>query len=494
MGGLGSPAGFGLTMVQKSVRVLRDEQPAIPVGTMTPASWCMLAVVILTLVQVFTESGAVGLFAIPFLLAYLMFEWSRLMINARILLVMSFAIALYVAAQPNGMNILTASAARMIYLPAFVALLGLLRAAANVSPVVARAGRHLINQKPQLRYVALSFGGHIFGILFNIGGLALLVDMTKRANTLEAAGGRCLGRGVARAADDRGDHAVFCDHRVLVTHRGVALNLLLATIPNISWSEVVPYGLVGAFLFIVIGWLFDQVQKPPVANRSVHRTIEHGGGLAVAAVAGHVLVLSGLTGIMEIIGHMSFQTTLLIVVPFYAFLWAMVIAIRAGVARPVRQAADVMWQGGVMRFPFFANEMAVFSTSGFLGVALIALIPPDDLQGLFAQLALPGGVIAAGLMLLVAGLGFIGLNPLITAAILGGVMSSTAIPGFTPLMLVMALQIGWAITVVCGPLNSSLVMTANILGRPTSEIGPRWNGAFSLTILALASAYFVVLA
>ncbi len=460
---------------------------------MTPASWCMLVVVVLTLVQVLTENGVVGWIAIPFLLAYLAFEWSRLMINARILLAISFALALYIATLPHGVAILTAAAARMIYLPAFVAMLGLLRAAANISPIVARAGRHLINQKPQLRYVALSFGGHIFGILFNIGGLALLVDMTKRANTLEAAGGDAS---VVAWRERRMTVAITRSFATIVfwSPIGVALNLLLASIPTISWSEVAPYGMVASVLFIFVGWLFDQVQKPPVANRAVHRNVEAGGALAVAAVAGHVLALSCLTGIAEIIGHLSFQTTLLIVVPFYAFVWALAIALRAGAPRPLLQARDVMWRGGVMRFPFFANETAVFSTSGFLGVALIALIPPHYLEGFFVHLAIPGGVVAAGLMNLVAVLGYFGLNPLITAAILGGVLSNTEIPGFTPLMLVMALQIGWAITVVSGPLNSSLVMTANILGRSSSEIGPRWNWAFCLTILMLASAYFILLA
>ena len=88
----------------------------------------------------------------------------------------------------------------MIFLPAFLAVLSLLRAAATMSPAVAAAGRHLVNQPLSRRYIALVIGGNLFGVLLNIGGLVLLLDMIKQANTLEAAGGdRALWPGASAA-------------------------------------------------------------------------------------------------------------------------------------------------------------------------------------------------------------------------------------------------------------------------------------------------------
>ena len=64
-----------------------------------------------------------------------------------------------------------------------------MRAAASRSPAAASSGRYLVHQLPSQRYVALVIGGNLFGVLLDIGGLVLPLDMIKQANTLEAAGG-----------------------------------------------------------------------------------------------------------------------------------------------------------------------------------------------------------------------------------------------------------------------------------------------------------------
>ena len=50
--------------------------------------------------------------------------------------------------------------------------------------MIDRGGRYLVNQPPGRRYLALTFGGHIFGILLNMGGLALLASMLEAGETL----------------------------------------------------------------------------------------------------------------------------------------------------------------------------------------------------------------------------------------------------------------------------------------------------------------------
>src|SRR6516225_1742620 len=146
-------------------------------GPFSPASLALALVTALTLAELLGGWRQAAVIGMAPLIAYLGLAWGRLMINARILIVFCAGLAVLAAMRPDASTILTAASVRSIYLPAFIAMLGLLRAAASGSEVVAAAGRHLVNQPPRRRYLALSLGGQVFGILFNVGGLALLIDM-----------------------------------------------------------------------------------------------------------------------------------------------------------------------------------------------------------------------------------------------------------------------------------------------------------------------------
>ena len=157
----------------------------------TPLSSLLLsAVVVCALADAVLGLKGAGLVGAPFLLLYMAREWTMLMRAARILIGLCAVLAVLTVVRPDGLPVLMKAASRMIYFPAFVAVLGLLRAAASRSETTAAAGRYLVTQPPSRRYLAMTLGGHFFGILFNIGGLALLIDMIKKANTLETAGGQ----------------------------------------------------------------------------------------------------------------------------------------------------------------------------------------------------------------------------------------------------------------------------------------------------------------
>src|SRR4051812_12085845 len=198
---------------------------------------CLCAVIAGTLIDIVLASTWVTAATVLFLCAYLSIEWGRLVFISRLLLAVSAALALLVIWRFD-LTILLAAARRMILLPAFLAVLSLLRAAASLSPAVAAAGRHLVNQPPSRRYIALVIGGNLFGVLLNIGGLVLLLDMIKQANTLEAAGGDAAvvawrERRMTVAAL-RGFSAI-----PLWSPLGIALNLILAIV-GITWTDVRP--------------------------------------------------------------------------------------------------------------------------------------------------------------------------------------------------------------------------------------------------------------
>jgi hypothetical protein len=448
------------------------------------ASLFLVAVIALAFVDVFTGWRPAAFIALPFLIAYFACVWSRMILNAKILLAGCAAIGIFAALQPGGIAILGAGASRMVYLPTFIALLGLLRAAASASTMIALAGRHLVNQPPSRRYLSLSFGAHFFGVLLNIGGLALLVEMVRDANTLKAAGGneRIVAWRERRmtAAALRGFSAI-----VFWSPLGVSFNLLLVSVPGLTWAEAGPLGILGATAFILLGWIFDQVQKPKGFQRQERQRIA-GGMLAVAALIGHVAAISVATGFVERELDLSFQTALLVAVPVYAFLWALGISMASARPAPVKASAAILIDKGVAAFPGYANEIAVFAASGFLGAALVALVPQDAMRAFFHTIPLPPALFACGLCLSVAAMGQIGLNPMIGATILASAVASVDMPGLSKTAIVLAIAAGWTCSVISSPFNSSLVMTASLVNRRPGEVAYKWNGLFTLAALLLS--------
>jgi hypothetical protein len=460
--------------------------PALPVPKavkpLRPSAIFLSAIAILTLWDSLFPAALPVAVAVCLLVGYFAWEWRRLMLNARVLLAACVVLAGVAVLRADALSLLLAAARRMIYLPSFIAVLGLLRAAASASGVTAAAGRHLINQPPSRRYIALTFGSHLFGILFNIGGLALLLDMVRKANTLAAAGGdpRIVAWRERRmtTAIQRGFAAI-----VFWSPLGVALNLLLASIPGLVWIDIAPIGVACAAGFMALGWIFDRFQRPP-GLRPTDRAREPHGARAVALVVGHVGLVSLLTGTTEYVLGWPFQIVLLVVVPIYALAWVLVAELARRGATPLRAGLLTLVEEGVKDFPNYANEAAVFAASGFLGVVLVALVPREILQGLFAM-PLPPGLVAGLLSLTVVAFAFAGINGMITVAILASAVSAIDIPGLSKVALALALAGGWAPTVIAAPMTSSLVMTASIVGRRPAQIAFGWNGAFAATALAL---------
>jgi hypothetical protein len=321
--------------------------------------------------------------------------------------------------------------------------------------------------------------------------LALLVEMVKGANTLEAAGGDPL---IVAWRERRMTVAILRGFAAMAfwSPLGVSFNLLLISVPGLKWSEAGPAGIACAAGFLGLGWVFDQFQRPKgLRPRPV--TKEPGGAKAVATVIAHALAVSVLTLAVEFVLKVSFQTALLIAVPAYAFCWAYGLRIGEADPAPLQSSASIMLHRGVASFPAYANEIAVFAASGFLGAALVAMVPQESLRSFFLAFSMPPGLFAGLLSVAVAALGLIGLSPMIAATILASAVHSAGVPGLPDTVLVLAIAAGWACTVVSAPMNSSLVMTASLIQRPAWQVSVKWNGAFALGVLACSVIILAIL-
>ena len=423
-----------------------------------------------------------GAITAPALIAYIAVTWPRLRTNARVMVSISAVAGLWTALHTGAWGAVGSGLVRACFYPAFLAALGFLRDAAASSPMVERAGRYLVHQPPGRRYVALTFGGHVFGILLNIGGLALLASMLKQVNTLESAGGDVqrleLREKRMILAVIRGFHsmAMWCPLSITVA-------LLFSLTPDASWRDYAPYGLGMTAIFLSIGWLFDYLQFPRGQAKPV--ALDPQGWRAAVAMIAQVGAITVIAFAMEQLTGVRFTVHVLVVVPLFAFGWMMVQNAALGPVESARVSATTLAGRAARAFPGYANEMSLFFTSAFLGSLVPLLLPPDLLPAVISSLKLTPGALSVLIVLGVAGLSFVGVNPMITITLIIGSLAHSPAAGLSPLKLILTTIGAWSMSNGVSPLNGSMVLLGSVMQRPSETITLRWNGGFALLSLAL---------
>ncbi len=446
----------------------------------------LFVVVAATILAEYLGSDPAKYTAAAALVAYVAREWARLRGNARMLVFVCAALALWVGVRAHSPLPALEGLARATFYPAFLGALGFLRDAAAASPMVERAGRYLVDRPPARRYAALTFGGHIFGVLINMGGLALIASMVQQANTLAAAGGDPVRRAIRErrmaTAVLRGFSAMpmWCP-------LSITMALLFSLTPQAHWSDYAPYGIGLTMLYLAFGWLVDFLSYPR-GGAQVARP-DSGGWIAIAVMVAQVGVITIVALLLERWTGVRFIAHMLVVAPLFALGWSIAQHWSAGVARGVAALAGQSQRN----MPTYANEVTLFATSAFMGAMVAALLPPDAAPHLFAALHLSVDGFLVVMVLVVAGLGIVGVNPMITLTLILGSLAHAPIDGLSPLRLVVTAAGAWALSLGCSPLNGSMVMFANIIGVRSETVAFRWNGAFALTTIALfcLAVYFV---
>lgn len=433
-------------------------------------------------VHAYSGSAIAGYVAAPALVAYIAVEWPRLRGNARLLVAVCVALGVWAGLRTGAWTRVADGVATACFYPAFLAALGFLRDAAASSPMVERAGRYLVDQPPGRRYVALTFGGHVFGILLNLGGLALLASMLKQTNTLASAGGDANRLEIREKrmtlAVLRGFHsmAMWCP-------LSITMALLFSLAPEAHWRDYAPWGLGMTAAFLAFGWLFDFLQFP--RGRMKPPEIDPQGWRAAVAMLAQVTAITLIALALEWLTGIRFTIHILVVVPAFAFAWLVLQHRSSGFARSLRDSAVALTSRSARAFPTYANEVTLFATSGFLGVLVPLLLPADALPNLLASLSLTPSALCVLIVAAIAGFSVIGINSMVTATLLIGSLAHSPVPGLTPLKLVFTTVGAWSLSNGASPLNSSMVLLGSVMQRPSETITIRWNGVFAASTLAL---------
>ena len=442
---------------------------------------CLLICLGAAIIQGVLPSAVASIAAAPFFCIYLAISSRYIARVGWVLLFFSLAIALLALANGIDPGIFVQAAGRVVFLSALLTAVAFLRIAATQDPIVEVAGEFLTLQPPTRRYASLGAGGHLFGVLLNLGGLGVMLEIIMKGL---AAHRHEMDEFVFQARKRRMVSACMRGFSSIAfwTPFGIALNLMILTIPGLEWTKLAPYGIALAGILFLLGWLFDTVEwwRPPSARGrapALSGDLPDWSPWAVLIVSGHVLFLGAAVVTLDRLTQYSFQTVLITIVPIYALLWSVMRSGSGSLAGISRRF--------VTQAPGFATEMSVIASAGFIGLVALEVVPVEWIADHLGWIATRPVLTVVLLIMTVFLTGLLGVHPMISVVLLAEVVNRVGVEGLSPLALGLALAGGWSSIICMGPAITAVVYASSIVGERPLTIGLRWNGIFGVASILL---------
>lgn len=364
---------------------------------------------------------------------------------------------------------------KFCYFATFVASIGLLRTAAMRSQLIREAGRSLVNQRPALRYPALSLGTAVFGIIINIGALSLFGSMIKKGNSLENARGDL---GVRALREQRMTLALLRGFALtpLISPMGIAVIVILSKMPEMTWGKLVPLALPVAAVVFAIGWALDSRLRPAIAPVPSNRTKPTLLPLWRFCVLVFGITLT--TAFISVLGDMGLPVAVLISCPLCAFIWLAIQRRRLGGGYGAARASALIIRDSKTIFGSNRSEIVVLGGSALIGTLIVPLVGLETLNQLVTAAGMHGMSMVVCVMLLVLTLGQIGLNPVISVTLILSLLQDSRSFGVEPQVLATALMSSWALSMMSSPFTTVLLIVSKSCDRSPYYVAWYWNGIF----------------
>lgn len=345
-------------------------------------------------------------------------------------------------------------------------LAGLMLAVMLLSNVLARTedlqqiSVSLFGGKPLARYLSLAFGTSLVSVPLNFGSVAVV--------------GSLVGERIRRNGDSESTRnatrAVLRGFGVapMFSPLSISVVLTLTLLPQVSLLSLLLLAVPFSVLMVLAGLHWREPEPLQSTERSVNRAGAGSwlrfGGLILAICVG-VLWLSHRFGLSY--AHAVALSCLAAVLLYRILGWL------KRENPPLASMANV------------SNELAIVGGSAFIGAVLSGVV----LGQISGQPELPvllWALLAAGVPWVFFAAGLAGMNPIIIATLIGGILGSLW-PGAAQLGLAIAMVTGWGITAFGTPFAANALIMERLTGYRTRDASFRWSLALSLSGLCAAS-------
>lgn len=345
-------------------------------------------------------------------------------------------------------------------------LAGLMLAVMLLSNVLARTedlqqiSISLFGGKPLTRYLSLAFGTALVSVPLNFGSVAVV--------------GSLVGERIRRNGDSESTRnatrAVLRGFGVapMFSPLSISVVLTLTLLPQVSLLSLLLLAVPFSVVMVLAGLRWREPEPLQTTERSVARAGAGSwfrfGGLILAICVG-VLWLSHRFGLSY--AHAVALSCLAAVLLYRILGWL------NRENPPMASMANV------------SNELAIVGGSAFIGAVLSGVV----MGQISGQPELPvwlWALLAAGVPWVFFAAGLAGMNPIIIATLIGGILGSLW-PAAAQLGLAIAMVTGWGITAFGTPFAANALIMERLTGYRARDASFRWSLALSLCGLCAAS-------
>lgn len=433
------------------------------------STWLLPLGVALELVALAGQWPQLSWFAAAALGGYYLLNFTRLLIYPRVLGLITLGSVLLLAllgvAEPPTWGQLASAGA---YYASFLGSLGLMQLLARHLPHLREMHKALLAGPAIWLYPRYVLTAGSIGSILNFGMMALLCGTLQQhlqQYQLDE-GRRRAGMRTVMVATLRGFALV-----PLLAPTSVTIAMLTREMPGISWAGMLPYGLAAAVILLLVGWRRE--------NPALVRLRDDIGDSTPAAGMGQLLV-----GSLLGLGAIGVLAWLTVLTPSQAAMILIPLAIGLYVLWRERSPTEALAQitGNLVAMH---NEMFIFGCAAVLGGVLGALAPLDGLAQWLARAPEYNMLVGIASLFGIIGLALIGVAPIVSLALMVGLLSQLAQLGVPILTPALGLMCGFSIAMIFSPYGPSTLILSRFSGVRPSQVVFGWNGRFVLSVLPL---------
>jgi len=358
------------------------------------------------------------------------------------------------------------------YYAAFIGALGLAHCAVRRLPQLGELHQLLLHQPRYSLYPSYLFSTFAISSVLSFGMLNLVCGSLERhldRKSYSPMQRREGARGVMVTAL-RGFALV-----PLLAPTSVAVAILTRELPGLSWSTLLPFGLLCGFILLLVGW--------PMENHRLQQLQQADAPADDSKTAGPA---SGLRNLLygSLLG--------ILLIALLANLTWLSATQAAMLLVPLTVVGLLLYQGGSLASIYsemrdtlagMRNETFIFACSALLGGLTAVLIPVERLASHFGSTPLAlFGLGSAGMLTIIA-LALLGVAPIISLSLCAALLAQLAGHGVAIMQPAVALLIGFSLAMLLSPYGPSALMLARHAQLSPWRIAFGWNGRFVLLVL-----------
>ncbi len=408
-------------------------------------------------------------------------QWGRLISLARLFVVVAASVfALVLMLWPDASPRLSLALVQGTGFAALMMVLGLLRQPVRRAAVTRSAAEYLLSFSPRWRYGGLLAGAQFMALMFNVGIIAMVGDLTQPED----------------GSDARHDPARRA--MVMAAMRGAALvtiwspmslgfAIVTAGVPAINPLLLIAVAFGFTLVLLALSSLWPLLPQEARLDRHAPDPGPAGARAALLQVLGASGLLLMFTMTLHLAMGLSFTLSAVVTLPAFSLIWLALEPPRGQTMR--ERVRDALFAMADLR-----SEAALFLSANVIGAGLSVAIEASPLWSLLSGssfASLPTLLVCLFAIPLAASFY---LPNSVMVVLTAQVFGPTLLGQEHPLALGLTLCIGWALAICVNPISAMNLITARFCDAPTSRIAHRWNArfvgvAFLLGALLISAAY-----